>query len=248
MLYALRVMNSVHSMRSISKPFIRTLYADLALLIIVLSFTSLSDTSADNCQVYTIGNTEEHKIALTFDDGPHREKTPKILEVLKNNGVNATFFIVGENANSNNDIIEQIIADGHEIGNHTFGHKYLFKADRREMEREIDLCDDEIFNHSEYSATLFRPPGGIYNDLLTSVCSERGYVMVLWTIDTRDWAGTSAVDIEKEILDNVEDGAIILMHDYVCGESYTAEALKSVIPKLKELGYSFVTVSELIGS
>ena len=71
--------------------------------------------------------------------------------------------------------------------------------------------------------------------------------MVLWSIDTRDWAGTSAEDIEKEIMSNVEDGSIILMHDYVCGESHTAAALRSVIPKLKELGYSFVTVSELIG-
>jgi peptidoglycan/xylan/chitin deacetylase (PgdA/CDA1 family) len=71
--------------------------------------------------------------------------------------------------------------------------------------------------------------------------------MVLWSIDTRDWAGTSAIEIEEEILANVEDGAIILLHDYICRESYTVEALKSVIPKLKELGYSFVTVSELIG-
>ena len=72
--------------------------------------------------------------------------------------------------------------------------------------------------------------------------------MVLWSIDTRDWAGTCAQDIEKEIIENVEDGAIILMHDYICGESYTEVALMSVIPKLKELGYSFVTVSELIGN
>ncbi len=194
-----------------------------------------------------MGNTEEHKIALTFDDGPHSEKTPKILDVLQENNVKATFFIVGENVNGNEEIIERIIKEGHEIGNHTFGHKYLFKVDRYVMEREIDLCDDEIFNYSEYNATLFRPPGGIYNDVLTAVCNERGYDMVLWSIDTRDWAGTSAEDIENEIMANVEDGAIILMHDYVCAESYTDVALMNVIPKLKELGYSFVTVSELIG-
>ena len=206
-----------------------------------------SFSNPDNCQVYKSGNTDEHHIALTFDDGPHSEKTDKILDVLKENNVKATFFVVGENATGNEDIIERIIDDGHEIGNHTFGHKYLFKVDRSVMEREIDLCDDEIFNHSEYNATLFRPPGGIYNDLLTAVCNERGYSMVLWSIDTRDWAGTSAEDIESEILKNVEDGAIILMHDYVSGDSYTDVALASVIPKLKELGYSFVTVSELIG-
>ena len=237
-------MNSVHSMRSLVKVIAINLYLCFA----ILCFASFSDTNADNCQVYKRGNTEEHKIALTFDDGPHSEKTPKILDVLQQNNVKATFFIVGENANGNDDIIRRIIADGHEIGNHTFGHKYLLKADRCVIEREIDLCDDEIFNYSEYNARLFRPPGGIYDDLLTSICNDRGYDMVLWSIDTRDWAGTSAQDIEKEILNNIEDGAIILLHDYICGESYTEVALMNVIPKLKELGYSFVTVSELIGN
>ncbi len=235
-------MNLVHSM----KLLVRIITVNLLLVSSLACLTSFSETNTDNCQVFTMGNTEEHKIALTFDDGPHREKTLDILDVLQENNVKATFFIVGENVKGNEDIIERIIADGHEIGNHTFDHKYLFKVDRRVMEREIDLCDDEIFNYSEYNATLFRPPGGIYNDELMSVCSERGYDMVLWSVDTRDWAGTSSQDIESEILANMEDGAIILMHDYVCGESYTAEALKSVIPKLKELGYGFVTVSELI--
>ena len=205
------------------------------------------DSAALNCPVYTIGETNEHLISLTFDDGPHTELTPEILDVLKEYNVKATFFIVGENARDNERIIERILSEGHEIGNHTFGHKYLFGKRRVDMEREIDLCDDEIFNHSEYNAILFRPPGGLYDATLTAVCAERGYSMVLWSIDTRDWAGTSAYDIEKEIINNVGDGAIVLMHDYVCGESHTAEALRSVIPKLKELGYRFVTVSELIG-
>ena len=237
-------MNSVLSMKSL----VKIIKVNLLSLLILACLSSFSELNADHCQVYTMGNTEEHKIALTLDDGPHGDKTPRILDVLRDNNVQATFFIVGENVKGNEDIIERMIADGHEIGNHTFGHKYLFKVDRRVMEREIDLCDDEIFNYSEYNATLFRPPGGIYNDVLTSLCNERGYDMVLWSIDTRDWAGTSATEIENEILANVEDGAIVLMHDYVCGESHTAEALKSVIPKLKELGYSFVTVSELIGN
>ena len=240
-------MNLVFSMTSSSKRSILKIVSILYIISACSCLTSFTQTTADHCQVYTMGNTEEHKIALTFDDGPHSEKTPLILDVLRDNNVKATFFIVGENVSGNEGIVERIISEGHEIGNHTFRHKYLFKVDRRVMELEIDLCDDEIFNYSEYSATLFRPPGGIYNDVLSSVCNERGYDMVLWSIDTRDWAGTSAEDIEKEIMSNVEDGSIILMHDYVCGESYTAEALKSVIPKLKELGYSFVTVSELIG-
>ena len=203
-----------------------------------------------NCPVYSSGSENSHSIALTFDDGPHSEKTPEILAILKEYDVKATFFVVGENVKNNGNILEEIIMDGHEIGNHTFGHKYLFKSKntKRDMEREIDLCDDEIFNHSEYSSVLFRPPGGIYDATLTSVCGERGYSMVLWSIDTRDWEGRSAAEIENEILSNVSDGSIILMHDYVSGRSFTAEALRSVIPELKKLGYCFVTVSELIGN
>lgn len=201
-----------------------------------------------NCPVYTTGEPDGHYIALTFDDGPHPTKTSEILDILEENDVKATFFVVGENASQNEDVVERIIEDGHEIGNHTFFHKYLGGEGRSVMEREIDLCDDVIFNHSEYSSHLFRPPGGLYDDTLTSVCAERGYSVVLWSIDTRDWAGTLAKDICKEVYDYVEDGSIILMHDYVCGESHTAEALREVIPKLKKLGYRFVTVSELIGN
>lgn len=239
-----RLMNSRGKWRKISIVFFLSI-----LSLFVLSFEERQDYES-NCPVYTSGSDSSHSIALTFDDGPHSEKTPEILEILKENDVKATFFVVGENVKANSDIFERIIIDGHEIGNHTFGHKYLFrhKNTRRDMEREIDLCDDEIFNHSEYSSVLFRPPGGIYDATLTSVCGERGYSMVLWSIDTRDWEGKKAEDIEKEIMSNVCDGSIILMHDYVCGDSYTADALRKVIPKLKELGYCFVTVSELIGN
>ncbi len=226
----------------------------IALLLSVLSLFSISMGERYeyeiNCPVYSSGSDSNHSIALTFDDGPHSDKTPEILDILKEYDVKATFFVVGENVKNNSDILERMITDGHEIGNHTFGHKYLFKDknSKRDMEREIDLCDDEIFNHSEYSSVLFRPPGGIYDSTLASVCGERGYSMVLWSIDTRDWEGKSAVEIENEIMTNISDGSIILMHDYVSGQSYTAEALREVIPKLKKLGYCFVTVSELIGN
>lgn len=224
------------------------LFLLLLLSAIIIVSSAAENNPTVNCPVYTIGDIEGHFIALTFDDGPHPEKTPEILDILRENQIKATFFVVGENARNNEDVIERIINEGHEIGNHTFRHKYLFGKDRGLMEREIDLCDDVIFNHSEYSSHLFRPPGGLFDSTLTSICAERGYSVVLWSIDTRDWAGTAADDIRDEIYKYVEDGSIILMHDYVCGESHTAEALREIIPKLKELGYCFVTVSELIGS
>ncbi len=219
-----------------------------ALQLCLTSFINVHGVEIQTCPVYSIGTPDGHLIALTFDDGPHSEKTPEILDILKEFEIQATFFVVGENASKNETIVERICKEGHEIGNHTLTHKYLYGEGRNVVEREIDLCDDVIFNHSEYNSIVFRPPGGLYDADLTTVCMERGYSVVLWSIDTRDWAGTSAVNICKEIYDNIEDGSIILMHDYVCGESHTAEALRIAIPKLKKLGYRFVTVSELIGN
>ena len=223
-------------------------------IIFALSIIKLCSIMMLNCvcediqtwPVYSVGTPGNHLIALTFDDGPHPEKTPEILDILNQYQVKATFFVVGENASKNEDIVERIYNEGHEIGNHTLSHKYLLGEGRSVVEREIDLCDDVIFNHAEYNSVLFRPPGGLYDADLTAVCIDRGYSVVLWSIDTRDWSGTSANDICNEIYRNVEDGSIILMHDFVCGKSYTAEALKIVIPQLKKLGYRFVTVSELI--
>ncbi len=237
-------MNSERSMIYIKK----YLKIEISIILLLLCFLCLSSFDADTgSPVYTAGDTDAHLIALTFDDGPDAVKTAEILDVLKENGICATFFIVGENAAQNEDVIERMINEGHEIGNHTFAHKYLSGTMRTVMEREIDLCDDVIFNHSEYNSVVFRPPGGLYDATLRAVCADRGYSVVLWSIDTRDWAGNSAADIESEILKYVEDGSIILMHDNIYGEAHTAEALRNVVPKLKKLGYSFVTVSELIG-
>ncbi len=243
-------MNSAHLKSFImrSQRIKRFVLASLVIIKVLSIDCYASEEGIANCPVYTIGEPSGHYIALTFDDGPHPTKTGEILDILNENEINATFFVVGENASQNEELVERIIKEGHEIGNHTFFHKYLGGKGRSVMEREIDLCDDVIFNHSEYSSHLFRPPGGLYDDTLTSVCAERGYSVVLWSIDTRDWAGTSAREICNEIYEYVEDGSIILMHDYICGESHTAEALREVIPKLKKLGYRFVTVSELIGN
>ncbi len=233
-------MNSEHLLSYVKMSVAAKIAALIFACLMLISFTERG------CHVYTSGCTDEHLIALTFDDGPHPKHTPEILDILKYYDISATFFIVGENANKHEEIIERIINEGHEIGNHTFGHKYLGGKPRALVEREIDLCDDVIFNHAEYNTILFRPPGGIYDATLTSVCAERGYSVVLWSIDTRDWAGTSAKEIEDEVLKYVDDGSIILMHDYISGEAHTAEALKYLIPELKKLGYRFVTVSELI--
>lgn len=196
--------------------------------------------------IYSSGSGNDLRVALTFDDGPHPYRTARILDILKSESAKATFFVVGENVQYYPDMFDRIVAEGHEIGNHTNHHTFLAGLDKDEVSRAIDGCDDEIYHHDEYSTRLLRPPGGNYDTTVLQFCALRDYTVVLWSIDTRDWAGTSAAEIEKNVLENVKDGDIILMHDYVSRRAHTEEALRNILPKLKERGYRFVTVSELI--
>lgn len=196
--------------------------------------------------VCTHGEAGQKRVALTFDDGPHKEFTPLVLDVLKEENVKATFFIVGKNAEQYPDIIDRILAEGCELGNHTYEHTYLKGLDKSTQTREIDLCDDELFYHSEYCTHLLRPPGGLYDDSVIEICAKRDYKIIIWSIDTRDWTGASEIEIENEVMSNIDDGAIVLMHDFNRPGSHTVEALKKIIPEIKQLGYSFVTVSELL--
>ncbi len=202
------------------------------------------DSTEPECRVFSHGEPGKCRVALTFDDGPDPKLTTRILDILKENGVRATFFVVGKNAERYPALIDRIIAEGHEIGNHTYSHKYLGKAGARLTEKEISECDARIFEHSEYCTKFFRPPGGIMNAEISNVCSAYGYDVLLWSIDTMDWSGRSADGICREIFNNISDGSVILMHDGVRG--HTAEALESVIPGLRAKGYEFVTASELL--
>lgn len=212
---------------------------------------SSASTNADKlnggvCRVFSHGDDGSSRIALTFDDGPDPELTPRILDILEQNNVRATFFVIGQNAERSPNIIDRELSAGHEIGNHTYTHKYLGHTEDMVTEAEIYECDTKLFEHNEYTPRLFRPPGGIMNERIGSVCNAMGYSIILWSIDTRDWSGVSADDISAEILKNLRDGAVILMHDGVRG--HTAEALEYLLPKLTSMGYECVTVSELIGS
>lgn len=185
-------------------------------------------------------------IALTFDDGPHPKRTAEILDILNEYGIKATFFVIGENVELYPELIEREISEGHEIGNHTENHKSLLKADKVELEKEIATFSGTLEEKFGYKTKLIRPPGGQYNENLPPYAAENGYKVILWSVDTRDWAHTPVADIKANVLKNTRDGAIILFHDYVAGKSPTPAALREVIPALLSEGYEFVTVSELI--
>lgn len=191
-------------------------------------------------------NTEKKAVCLTFDDGPHSEYTEKILDILKKYDVHATFFTVGENAERYPEIIRREIDEGHEIGNHTKTHIRVGKTNPEKIEKEIKQTHDIILGMCGYEIKLLRPPGGELSDCVKSTSDMMKYNIILWNVDTRDWAHASPQSIFLNVEKNTKNGSIILFHDYVSGKSPTPEALEKVIPYLKSEGYDFFTVSELL--
>lgn len=186
------------------------------------------------------------RVALTFDDGPHPVYTPKILEILEEYGARATFFVVGSNADAHPELLKSAVAKGHEIGNHTYNHDHMAKLSEQEILDNIEQCSKTIERITGKAPSLFRPPEGVCNNEIKTVCYDKDLQIVLWSIDTRDWAHTPAAAICKNVRTNVKDGSIILMHDFTGKNSPTPEALRCIIPMLQELGYELVTVSELL--
>ena len=216
----------------------------VALSVALLGATPLYLLEDDN--VYTHGSREERTIALTFDDGPHPVYTDKILDVLEKHGVKATFFAIGINAENYPAPLLRAYEEGHEIGNHTYRHKSLRNMSYEEMLREVTDTAQRIYDMTDYATNLIRPPEGAMSAQFLSLAEELGYRIVLWDVDTRDWANEPADQMVKNILSGADNGDIILFHDYHRNAANTVRALDTVIPALKAQGFRFVTVSELL--
>ena len=191
------------------------------------------------------GQSNEPQIALTFDDGPHPMYTAQILDILAQYDIRATFFVIGENVDLYPEMLQRTVSEGHEIGNHTQTHP-LKSLSREQMERELSDCETTIGEWIDCRPRLFRPPGGILSGTVTALAEDHRYRVILWSVDTRDWAHTPVAQITKTVLDEVGAGDIILMHDGIKSNSPTPEALRILIPELLARGYRFVTVSELL--
>jgi len=188
----------------------------------------------------------EKRVALTFDDGPHPRYTPKILDILAEFGVEATFFAVGTNAETYPQLIHRILAEGHELGNHTYNHYHTPSMSGEALEKDVRSCDACLRRITGEAPRLFRPPEGVCSEDVKRICAAMGYTIVLWSVDTRDWAHPSVGDIVRNVRANTANGSIILMHDFIGKNSPTPEALRQIIPMLQESGYEFVTVSRLL--
>ena len=183
-------------------------------------------------------------IALTFDDGPHAGKTEQLLNVLKEAGVPATFFVVGKMAVRYPNLVREIAREGHEVANHTFTHPNLARVNDETLLNELGQTRQVIEKLTGQDTMLYRPPGGDFSRRSLKVASDAGYHMILWTVLTKDVSGASAAAMRRHILNSASDGAIVLMHS---GMPNTVEMLPGVIAELRQEGYHFVTVSQLLG-
>lgn len=204
--------------------------------------TKISKKTTDDIKVSIekknkIINPDKKVIALTFDDGPSKY-TNKILEILKENDVVATFFVIGNKANMYKETLQKMVKNGNEIGNHSYNHKSLTKLDKDELIDQINKTQEIIKNITGFYPTYLRPTyGAVNNKIRTSIDMN----IVLWNIDTKDWKYKSVNTIVKRAM-KATDLDIILMHDT---KDRTVQALKKIIPQLKDEGYEFVTISEL---
>lgn len=216
-------------------------------LILLICFTLCFAAQAQT-NIYAANRNAGKYIAITFDDGPHPVYTEQILDILKENGAKATFFVIGKNAESYPDIVRREYDEGHEIGNHTYSHPDMSRINVIKAVEEISKTQEIIYNITGQMPKSFRAPGGIFSKELVYAVEDLQCKPILWSWrqDTRDWSLPKVTTIVNSVMNNLQDGDIILFHDYNTKGSPTPQALKIVLPKLKEKGYTLVTVSELL--
>jgi peptidoglycan/xylan/chitin deacetylase (PgdA/CDA1 family) len=183
-------------------------------------------------------------VAMTFDDGPSAKLTPKLLDLLAAHHIKATFFLIGENAAENPEIVAREAREGHEVANHSWSHPNLARMSEDGVRSQLRKTDDAIKSAMGKSPTLMRPPyGSITAREKRWINQEFGYKVVLWDVDPLDWRRPGPAAVCNRIVRNTRAGSIILAHDIHPG---TIDAMPCVLKKLEEKGFKFVTVSDLI--
>ncbi|MCZ8516188.1 polysaccharide deacetylase family protein [Paenibacillus filicis] len=192
---------------------------------------------------------EARLAALTFDDGPDAKYTPKVLDILKQYDVKATFFVVGVQLSKYPEVLRRMHEEGHAIGNHSWDHKDLSKLPAPAINKELKDTDDLIARTIGASSPLVRAPYGAVSDTLKADLSQAGRPLIGWTVDPRDWAGSSPLSIVDNVKSHIKPGGIILLHSFGGKQGKldnTIEALPGIIAFLKDEGYCLVTVPELL--
>ena len=194
--------------------------------------------------IYSV-DTEEKKIAISFDAAWGAEDFPKIIEVLDKHNIKTTFFMTGEWVEKYPECVKTLVEKGHDLGNHSATHPDMTKLSKEAQKEQILKVHDVVKELTGYEMELFRPPYGAYNNEVIRTCYEIGYYPIQWSVDSLDWKDLSATEIINKVCNHkaLDNGAIILCHN---GAKHTAEALDEMLANLKNQGYEIVPISELI--
>lgn len=179
-------------------------------------------------------------VALTFDDGPSGRFTRRLLDGLRQRDVQVTFLLCGYRMKEYPAMAAQILADGHEIGLHGYSHDNMSRMTRSDIDKEIR--DTLSLLPEGYRPAFLRPPGGISSEAVSQAAKAADLALLNWSVDPRDWCNHDAAAVEATVVDSVQDGDVILLHD-MCDCS--VDAALAIVDRLRQQGFRFVTVSEL---
>ena len=181
-------------------------------------------------------------VAITFDDGPGGH-TSRLLDALSEYNIKVTFFVLGQSVNQSPGLIARMHSEGHQVGNHSYSHRYLSQVDELTRREELKKTSDAIENITGMRPSVMRPPGGYRSEEVYKEAGNQGMATVFWDIDTVDWKYKDADYVYRYLLDHTSRGRVVLLHDI---HKTTVDGFIRALPVLIERGFSFVTVDELV--
>jgi peptidoglycan-N-acetylglucosamine deacetylase len=220
-----------------SSPLALLATVSLALILGLMAVVLLQGGAAQAQQLGSTSQPAARIVRLTFDDGPVRANTPRVLNVLSNYRVKATFFVIGQRARRYPRLVKREYREGHSVQNHTYTHPALTTLGNARIRRELRATNQAIKAAGVPRPYRFRPPYGVTNARVRSVGASLGLVQTLWSVDPRDWANPPASVICRRVVSNARPGSIVLLHDG--SGANTVEALPCIIKRLRAQGYGF---------
>jgi peptidoglycan-N-acetylglucosamine deacetylase len=218
-------------------PFALLATLSLALILGVMAMVLLQGGQGQAQQLGSTSQRAARIVRLTFDDGPVRANTPRVLNVLSNYRVKATFFVIGQRARRYPRLVKREFREGHSVQNHTYTHPDLTTLGNARIRRELRATNRAIEAAGVPRPYRFRPPKGVTNARVRGVGASLGLIQTLWSVDPHDWANPPASVICRRVVTNVRPGSIVLLHDGSAAN--TVEALPCIIKRLRGRGYGF---------
>ncbi len=192
--------------------------------------------------VYSVARNDK-VVSISFDAAWGGDQTKPLLDILDKYDVKTTFFLVGFWVDKYPELIKEMVARGHEIGNHSASHPHMSQLDEAKIKEELRIMSDKVERITGVRPTLFRPPYGDYNDKVVLTSRAEGYEVVQWSVDSLDWKNRGTADIIKQCTTNVQNGDIVLFHN---DAQYILQALPTVIEHYQGLGYKIIPVSQIL--